>query len=164
MPEKRKACAGMIRGDAKRVSFFGSRSGIGFGAPAARTAFEQMAMMQQAVEQGADGRGVAQQLAPVLDGAVGSDQAGSAFIATHDDLQQILGRGEWELAHAQVIEDEQGHGGEEFHALLACLIESGVGQLFQQTMGLAIQDAIALLDRGLADGLSEMRFSAAGRT
>lgn len=82
-----------------------------------------MTVMEQAVEHSADGCGVAQEFAPVVYGAIGSHQGGGAFIAAHNDLQQILGSSEWELAHAQVIEDKQGHGGQELHVLLPGVIE-----------------------------------------
>ena len=52
-----------------------------------------MAVMQEAVQHGADGRGVAKQLAPVVDGSVRSHQGAGAFITAHDDLQQLLCRG-----------------------------------------------------------------------
>ena len=42
----------------------------GFGAPTARPALEQVAVVQQAVQHGADGGAITEQLAPVLDRAV----------------------------------------------------------------------------------------------
>src|SRR5439155_11796177 len=57
-----------------------------FGAPTARTAFEHMPMMQDAVEHGGHCRHVAQQLSPILNRAVGSEQRAGALVAAHDDL------------------------------------------------------------------------------
>jgi hypothetical protein len=50
-------------------------------------------VVQQPIQEGAGG-GVAEELAPVLDGAVRGDERGGPFIAPHDDLQQIFGRGD----------------------------------------------------------------------
>jgi len=59
----------------------------GFGAPTARAALEQVSVVEQAVEHGADGGGIAEQFAPVLDRAVRSQQRAGPFVAAHDDLQ-----------------------------------------------------------------------------
>ncbi len=68
-----------------------------------------------------------------------------------------------QLAHAEVVDDEQGHEGEIGEQRLAGPVERGVGDLFDQRMGLAIDDAVALLNRGAAEGLREMAFAGAGR-
>ena len=47
-----------------------SRGGSGLGAPTARAALEQVSVVEQPVEHGADGGGIAEQLAPVLDRTV----------------------------------------------------------------------------------------------
>jgi hypothetical protein len=47
--------------------------------------------------------------------------------------------------------------------LLASSIDGGLGEIVKQFVGFAIQDAIALLNGGLADGLSQMTFPGAGR-
>src|SRR5579862_547101 len=67
---------------------------VQFGAPAPRTALEQMAMVEQPVEHSGDGGRVAQQFAPVFDGAIGGQHSAGAFVAAHDDLQQFFGGGE----------------------------------------------------------------------
>jgi hypothetical protein len=79
-------------------------SAADFGAPAARTTSEHMAMMQQAVEHGADRGAITEQLAPVLDGPIRGNERAGALVAAHDDLQQFFGGGDWQLAHAQVID------------------------------------------------------------
>jgi len=63
--------------------------------------------MEEAIQEGSDGRGVAEQLPPVLDRAVRGDERRRAFITAHDDLQQILRRGLGELPHPQIVDDEQ---------------------------------------------------------
>jgi hypothetical protein len=44
----------------------GAQVGLDFGAPAARSAFEHVRVMEQPIEQCGDGGGVAEQLAPVV--------------------------------------------------------------------------------------------------
>ena len=47
--------------------------------------------------------------------------------------------------------------------ILAGAVERGVGDLLEQRVGLAVDHAIALLDRGAADRLREMALAGAGR-
>jgi len=84
-------------------------------------------MMQQTVEHGADCGDIAEQLAPVFDRAVGSKQCAEAFVTAHDDFQQILGGGEREFAHPEVVDDEQRHGGDRFHVFSAGAVGDGLG-------------------------------------
>jgi hypothetical protein len=48
--------------------------------------------------------------------------------------------------------------------LLASSIDGGFGEVIEQFVGFAIQYAIALLNGGLADGLSQMTLPGAGRS
>ena len=135
----------------------------GFGAPAARAALENVSVMQQAIQHGGDSGTVAEQFAPVVDGPVGSQQSARPFVAAHDDLQQFLGGGQRQLAHSQVVDDQQRHGGQQFYKLLAFAIEGGIGQFFQQYVGFAIQHSVALQDDGVPDGLCAVTFPASRR-
>ena len=47
--------------------------------------------------------------------------------------------------------------------VLARAVERGVGDLLEERVGLAVDDAVALLDRGAADGLGEVALAGAGR-
>jgi len=76
------------------------------GARAAWAALEHVTVMQQPVEHRTNCGNIAEQLAPVLHGTIGCQQRAKAFIAAHDDFQQILGGGVWEFAHAEVVDDE----------------------------------------------------------
>ena len=125
---------------------FSLRCGCGLGAPTARAALEHMAVMQQAIEHGADGGDIAEQLAPVLDRTVGGEQRAEALVAAHDDFQQILGGGVRQLAHAEVVDDEQRHSGHRFHVLFARAVGDGVGQFIEQDVRFAIQHFVALLN------------------
>ena len=48
----------------------GAQVGLDFGAPAARAALEDVRVMEQPIEERGDGGGVAEELAPVVDGPV----------------------------------------------------------------------------------------------
>jgi len=49
-----------------------------------------MSVVEEPIEHGGDGRGVAEQLAPVVDGTIGRDQRARLFVAAHDQLQQVF--------------------------------------------------------------------------
>ena len=117
---------------------------------------------RRAVEERGDRGGIAQQLAPVLDGAIGRDERGGALVAAHDDLEEVLGGGGRELAHAEVVDDEQRDSGELGEVLLAVAIEDSVGDLVEQDVCLAVEDAVALADGGAADGLGEVALAGRG--
>ena len=87
--------------------------------------------MEQAIEHRGDGCGVAEELAPVLDGPVRRDERRGAFVPTHDDFQEILGGRVWELAHAEIVDDEQWHAGDGGHVVLARAAELRLGELFE---------------------------------
>ena len=67
-----------------------------------------------------------------------------------------------QLAHPKVIDDEERNGGQLGEVGLAGLGECGLGQFFKQRVGLAIEDAVALLDGGVADRLREVALAGAG--
>ena len=87
--------------------------------------------MQQSIQHGGDGGAIAQQLAPVFDWPIRGEERAGAFVAAHDDFQQFLGIGHRQFAHAEVVDDQQRHGGEQFCVLLAFAVQRGVGQLFE---------------------------------
>ena len=60
------------------------------------------------------------------------------------------------LAHAEVVDDEQGHAGQLGQIGLACVGERCLGEFFEEGVGFAVDDAVALLDRGAADGLGNV--------
>ena len=60
--------------------------------------------MEQAVEERGDGRGVAEELPPVLDGAIRGEDRGGTLVASHDELEEVLGGGVGQLAHAEVVD------------------------------------------------------------
>jgi hypothetical protein len=120
-------------------------------------------MMEEAIEHGRDGRTISQQFAPVFDGSIGIEQSTGAFIKLHDDLREFPGGSDWQLAHAQIIDDEERNRSQQFHMFLAGPIDGRFRQVVEQFVGLAIQHAIDLLNDSLPDGLSKMTFPGAGR-
>ena len=58
-----------------------------------------------------------------------------------------------ELAHSEVVDDEQGYRGQVGDEGFAGARQCGVGEVFLQPVRLAIADATALLNRGVAEGL-----------
>ena len=81
--------------------------GLGFRAPAPRAALKDVRMMQEAIQQRGDGGVVTEQLPPVVDWSVRGKDGGGAFVAAHHQLEEILGGGVRQLAHAEVIDDEE---------------------------------------------------------
>ena len=118
--------------------------------------------MEQAVEQGGDGGGVPEELPPVLDRAVGGEDRGGPLVAAHDQLEEVLGGGVGQLAHAEVVDDEQGDAGQLVEKGLAGVGERGLGELFEEGVRFAVDDAVALLDCGAADGLGDVALARTG--
>jgi hypothetical protein len=123
-----------------------------------------MGVVEEPIEQRGDGGGVAEELPPVLDWAIGSNQRGRSFVAAHDDLEQILGRGVRQALHPEVVDDEERDGGDEAEIVFAGAGELGIRELIEEDVRLAVADAVALLDDGEADRLGEVALPGAGRT
>ena len=98
-------------------------------------------MVEQTIEQRRDGGGVAQELVPVLHGAIRREQRGGFFIAAHHDFQEVLGRGVGQSPHPEVINEEQRDGGDLRDVLLAGAGELRIGEFLEEDVGLAVQDA-----------------------
>ncbi len=121
-------------------------------------------MVEEPVEEGRHGGGVAEEFAPVVDGSVRGQDRGRAFVAAHDHFEQIFGGGGGQLPHAEIVDDQERDGTEIRDHRFAGPIERRVGELFEQDVRFAIEDAVALLDRHLAARLRQMTFAGARRT
>ena len=119
-------------------------------------------MVEQTVEHGGDGGGIAEQRVPVLDGTVRREDGAGPLIAAHDDLEQVLSGVGRELAHAEIVDDEQGHRGEFVHVLFAPFVEDGVQERVDQHVRLPIEHAGAWPNRRAPEGLHEMALAGAG--
>ncbi len=68
---------------------------------------DDLGVMEQAVEDGAGGRHIAEQLAPFFDGSVGGHHGGTVFVAAHDDLQEDFAAFWRKDFEPHVINDQQ---------------------------------------------------------
>jgi hypothetical protein len=66
-----------------------------------------MAVVKEAIQHGGHRRGVAQQLAPVVDWTIAGHQGTDPLVAAHYYFQKIFGRGQGQLPPAQVIDDQR---------------------------------------------------------
>ncbi len=81
-------------------------------------------MVEEAVEERADRGDVAEQLPPVLHGAIRGQQSAHPFVPPHDQLEEILGGGGGEPAHGEIVEDEEGD--------LGCVRKAGLSDAFKR--------------------------------
>ena len=112
------------------------------GAPAAGSARQDMGVVEEPVEQRGNGRGVAEELAPVLDRAIRRDQRGGAFVAAHDDLEEILGRGVRQALQPEIVDDQERDGGD-----VAQVVFAGAGELRVRELSAQITHAVEELGR-----------------
>ena len=110
-------------------------------------------MMQQPVEERRHRGGVAEQFAPVFDGAIRREDRRRALVAAHHEFQQILAGGVGQFAHPEIIDDEERDGSDVGEVGFACAGDRGVGEFLEQRVRFPVQDAIALLNRRVADRL-----------
>ena len=111
------------------------------------------------------GRGhVAEDLAPVFDGAVRREDGAHALVAAHHEFQQVFGGGGGQFAHAEVVDDEQRCRRELVHLCFALAedVDVGPGKLDDDGVGFAVDDAVAGNEGGVTDGLSEVALASAG--
>ena len=99
-PARRSAISFAPANDESSASLAGSQIGGEFGAPAARATFQDVRVMQEAVEERGDRGGVAEEFAPVIDGPVGGQDRGRALVTPHDEFEQVFGARVRELPHA----------------------------------------------------------------
>ena len=66
-----------------------------------------LAWLQEAVEHGHGGGVLGQEPAPGLEGPVGGDARGAAFVVGGDEAERQLGAGVVERGEAQLIADDQ---------------------------------------------------------
>jgi hypothetical protein len=123
-----------------------------------------MRVMEQAIEEGGDGCGISEELAPIIDGTIRRQQRRRAFVAAHDQLEEIFSGGMREFAHAEIVDDEERDDRQFREVGLACARERRLGEFFEQRVRLAIHDAVTLQDGGAANGLGQVAFAGARRT
>src|SRR5262249_6664960 len=87
-----------------------------------------------------------------------------AFVAAHDDLQQVFGGGQRELAHSEIVNDEQRKRDDPLDVLFPGAVQSCIGKFIKQSVSLSIQHPVALRDDRLTDCLRDMALARAWRT
>ncbi len=122
-----------------------------------------LSVMEKAVEDGAGGGHIGQELAPVFNGTVTGHDGGAVFVAAHDDFQEVfagvLGQG----LEAHVIDDEQVWF--EITAQYPILLVEGFvfEEVPHQVEDGTVEDLEVELDGFVADGLSQVGFADSGR-
>ena len=58
-------------------------------------------------------------------------------MAAHDEFEQVLGRGVREFAHALVVDDQQGHGGQIGEERFAGAVDRRIGEVLNERVRLA---------------------------
>ena len=113
--------------------------------------------MEEAIEECRDRGVIAEELAPVVDGPVRGEQRARAFVAPHNELEEILGGGGGKLPHPEIVDDQQRDGSELGHTIAPGAVDARLGELIEERMRLEVEDAAALVDGGLADRLRVQR-------
>ena len=100
--------------------------------------------------------------APVLHRSIRGQQRAGAFVAAHDDLQQILGGGVGQLAHAEVIDDQQAEQWPP-DSMYSLRVPSsdGIGQFVEQDVHLRDTALDSPAEWPLADGLRQVALAGA---
>jgi len=120
--------------------------------------------VEDAVEDGGGGGLVAKELAPLVDGTVGSEDGGAHFVAAHDDFQEVFGGLGAEGFHADVVEDEQVGAQVALEGFVAFGgLVAGVGEVAGEVEDGAVEAGVAGFDGFASESLGEVAFADSGR-
>ena len=117
---------------------------------------DDLAMMQQAIQ---DGRGhdlVSEHLAPVADRLVGGEQYAAALVALGDDLEQQMGGAGRHRQIAELVDHQQVRLGEAAQADVPLVRVVGAHQRGHQRRRRDVAHRVVLVDGGAAEGDGEM--------
>jgi len=121
-------------------------------------------MMQKSIEHRRHFRGVSEELSPILNGSVGSDEGASPLVASHDQLEQVIRRRRRKLSHPQIIDDQQLCLSQMLDEDFAVAPDGPVLQILQQLVSFSIDDEKTMLaNSGPADRLRDVTLAGAGR-
>ena len=105
----------------------------------------------------------AQQSGPVVEGPVGGEDGGGLLVAGHEDVGQFVAGVGGELSEEEIVEQEQ-VGAAYLGSELAEVAElTGLGDVLDELVGLAIEDLEAALDGGGSEGFGNVALAGAGR-
>ncbi len=89
-------------------------------------------VVQQSVEQGRGDDGIAEDLTPFGEAAVGGEDHGAAFVSSVDQLEEQVAATGHDRQVADLVHDQQGRPAEEADALLQASLALGAGELGQE--------------------------------
>lgn len=124
---------------------------------------DDFSAVEDAVEDGGGGGLVAEELAPLVDGAVGGEDGGAQFVAPHDDFEEVFGGLLAEGSHAHVVEDEEVGAQVALQGFVALGgLVTGVGKVAGEVEDGAVEAGVAGFDGFASEGLGEVAFAGAG--
>ena len=131
-------------------------------APALPFKLQQVAVVEQAIEQRRDDDRIAEQFGPVLERPIRRDDGGRLFIAAHQDFGEFVAGVGGEFAQEEVINEEE-IGRLQLAAVDADLPElARFGDVFDQLMRFAVEDLVAALDGEQRKRFRDVTFPRAG--
>ena len=120
-------------------------------------------VVEQSVEQGGGDDGIAEQLAPFREAAVGGEDHGALLVAGVDELEEQVGGAAVDGDVADLVDDEQRGAGEEADLLGEAVLAPGLGEGLDEFREGRAVDALSGLDGGDAERDGEMALAGAGR-
>ena len=118
--------------------------------------------MDDAVEQRRSDDDIAEELSPVVHGAVRSDHDRGLLVAAHEQIGEFVTGVGGEFAQEQIVDDHQLRG-VDLCAVLAQLAElARFVDFLQQYVRFAVEGSVATLHGQLRDGLGAVAFAGAG--
>ena len=130
---------------------------------AAAADVDDMAVMQQAIDERSGHDLVAQDLAPLLEAFIGGQHSGCALIAPVDELEEEHGAGLADRQVADLVDDQERRIGEDLEA--ASQLAGGLGffERGDEVGQSAVVDSAPALSRGNGEADREMRLADARR-
>jgi len=118
--------------------------------------------MDEAVGDRRGGRGVVKELAPLLEGEIGSDDGGGALVAAIEDLVEEVGAASVEGEVAELIDEEELVCGPEGEATVKAVAGLRRDEIVDEVRSGGEADAAATEAGELADGVGEVGLADAG--
>ena len=119
--------------------------------------------MQEAVQDRGRGRGVWQELGPVLEVDVGGDRDRALFVGGGDEAEQVVGGDAVQGGEAEIVDHDQVVAQQAFDELADGVVGQAAVERFDQLVGGEEADFLAGGDRGAPERLGEVALADAGR-
>lgn len=114
-----------------------------------------MAGVDEPVQEGLGDDGVGEEGIPVAGRPVAGDDQ-RASLPLGDEFVEVVGLGRGQLAHGEVVEDEDVGAHEFADAFLPCAVRVAAGEVSEDAAGLGEADVGALADGEVAEGLGDV--------